>query len=171
MLGKPAQPTQSKLRKISETRSSPKIKKTKPDSKSKIKEEKTKKKGEALKSWLQSPNAGSNVTVKLDRTRMSATMTNNLMINNHTVREPLPGEPGGQVEHVGDAVHAVSAMRLGIVPGEHVGSEGVAVHDVSMMREIVPDGHSEHEGDAVHDQKAPDGIDGQQGVGVHDVDL
>ena len=87
------------------------------------------------------------------------------------LREPLPGEPGGDVEHVGDAVHAVSAMRRGIVPGGHVGSEGVAVQDVSMMREIVPDGHSEHEGDAVHDQTVPEGIDGQQGVGVHDVDL
>ena len=121
--------------------------------------------GEALKSWLQSPHTGNNVTVKLDRTRMAAAMTNNLMIDNHTVRELIPGEPGG---HVGEAVHA---MVQEIVPGGHVGSEGVAVHDVSMMREIVQDGQSGHEGIAVHDQIVPGGNDGHQGVAVHDVHL
>ena len=58
-----------------------------------------------------------------------------------------------------------------IVPGGHVGSEGVAVQDVSAMREIVQDGQSGHEGDAVHDQIAPGGNDGHQGVAVHDVHL
>ena len=49
MLAKPAQPSQPKLRKLSETKSSPMIKKTKPDSKYKTKEEKTKKNGGSSK--------------------------------------------------------------------------------------------------------------------------
>ena len=57
--------------------------------------------GDSLKSWLQEPKASSQVTVKVDKMRLEATMTNTMMIDDHTVRGIVPvGREGDDIVHV-----------------------------------------------------------------------